>query len=136
MDENSEEGRVLAHCESLPGPDPNPRGPSRTPGAKPSALSPPSPRSGEGKLTFIEHLVLTGHFPCMMSCNHHSCPSGRYYCQCHFARGEAEIQKKKQKNLPKVMNVGSQGIGCLTWVGLQCSTLHRSSLVWGHCALR
>lgn len=122
MDENSEEGRVLAHCESLPTPDPTPRGPSRIPGTNPGALSSPSPRSREGKLTFIEHLILTGHFPGMMSCNHHSNPSGRYYCQSHFTRREAEIQKKT-KNLPKVINAGSQRVGSPTWVGLQCPTL-------------
>lgn len=63
MDENSEEGRVLAHCESLPGPDPNPRGPSRTHGANPCALSPPARRCREGKLTFAQRPVLTGQPP-------------------------------------------------------------------------
>lgn len=74
MDENSEEDRVLAHCENLGGPDPNPRGPSRTRRANPCALSPSSPRSREGTLTFTQRLVLTGHFPPMMSCNQHRSP--------------------------------------------------------------
>lgn len=70
MDENSEEGRVLAHCVTLPGPDPNPRGPSRTHGANPCALSPPSQRCRQRKLTFAERLVVTEQSPQMMSRDH------------------------------------------------------------------
>ena len=108
MDENSEGGRVLAHCESLPGPDPNPRDPSRIPGANPCALGPPSPESKEGKLTFIERLVLLGHFPCLMSCNPPSRPSGRYYCQYHFTPEKAAIQKN-QRTCPSHKSREPQG---------------------------
>ena len=64
MDENPEGERVLDHCESLPGPDLNPRGPSRTPQSQ-SRCSQPSFPQIQGREPHSEHL---GHFPHMMSC--------------------------------------------------------------------
>ena len=70
MDENPEGERILDHYESLPGPDPNPRGPSRTPRANPCALDPLSPKSKEGKLTVSEHIPGAPRaFPMYEPCN-------------------------------------------------------------------
>lgn len=101
MDENPEGGRVLAHCESyLADPNcPHPR-PFQDPWSQ--SLSPactlgPSFLQIRGrKTTFVERLVLAGHFSCMMSQNPHCSLSGKYYCWCHFTREEAEIQKNQR----------------------------------------